>query len=565
MGTLFSSFYIARSGLHTAQVQLDTAGHNIANVNKVGFTRQRVEVVSVLPLERPFGYIGRGIRISGIVRLRDEFLDQLYRRQSPGLGNAETQAKFLSRIEDVFLEPTENGLGMRLNQFFDSLNGYANNVEAPPLRQSVINESQALVSLFQETAGRLDLLRTNANEEIINFVPRINALAAGIAGLNSRIRDSELGGHAANDLRDERDLMLDELSRIVNIFTRERPDGQIDVLVSGASLVNGDLTQELEAVRVAALDPERNDLVEVRFVTSGLPLGIQDGELFGALRMRDITIVDIDSRLDVIAATVIEQINLIQTQASGLVDYSGTVTGTNAVTGAATALIAAGLPFNVSTGTFDLNVYAAGTTTATLTIAAGTTLADLVAAINGVDPANLTAVVTANNTIELTAAPGATFSISNDATGVFAALGLNGLFTGFDARTIGVNQDLVNNPSLLAAGYSTDPLETGDNTAALDLAAVQNGLYLESDTASINDYYETTIVRLGIEVRTNRENLRIEQSFVATFDRRRQEVSGVSLDEEMTMLLQFQRAFEASARVIIITDRMLEALLAIVR
>lgn len=565
LGTLFSSFNIARSGMQVAQIQLDIAGHNIANVNKEGFSRQRVELVSRLPVNRTFGQIGSGVEISGIVRLRDEFLDLLYRRQVPGLGEAEIQAEFLARIEDVFLEPSENGLGTRINQFFDSLSDYSNNVEALPLRQSVLNEAQALAGLFQETAERLFLLRTNANEIAANFVPRINSLAESIAALNVQIRTAELGGNSANDLRDSRDVVLDELARITNIFTRERVDGQVDVLIGGDVLVDGDLTRALEAVSVAALDPERNDLVEIRFVENGQVVNVRDGELFGALQMRDTTLVEVDGRIDTIAATIIEQINLIHTRANGLLDLSGTVTGTNAVSGAGTALVSAGLPFAVSVGTFDVTIYGAGTTTATIAIGAGTTLTDLVAALSAVSPGDLTAVVTANNTIEITAAAGVTFNFSNDTTGVFAALGFNGLFTGTDARTIDVNQDIVNNPSLLASGYSTDPLETGDNRAALDMATVQNGLFLQSGTSSLNDFYESTIVQLGIEVRSNRENFDVERAFVESLDRRRLQVSGVSLDEEVTLLLQLQRAFEASARVITVTDRMLEALLAVAR
>ena len=117
MGTLFSALDIARSGLQVAQVQLDTAGHNIANVNKPGFSRQRVELISRLPVTKPFGQIGRGVEIADVVRVRDAFLDGLYRREASGLGDAKIRAEFLQRIEDVFLEPGEHGLSFRINNF----------------------------------------------------------------------------------------------------------------------------------------------------------------------------------------------------------------------------------------------------------------------------------------------------------------------------------------------------------------------------------------------------------------------------------------------------------------
>lgn len=551
--------------MQAAQVQLDIAGHNIANVNKPGFSRQRVELTSHMPIDRTFGQIGRGVQIAGITRIRDNFLDQLFRRENPGLGDAELQAEFYTRIEDIFLEPGENGLSGRINRFFDSLSEFSVDVESMPIRQSVVTEAGALVSLFRETAERLNLLRTNANDEVLNFVPAINSLAQRIATLNVQVRDAEVGGHQANDLRDDRAVLLDELSRVVNIFTRERVNGQIDVLVSGEVLVDGGTIREVEAVRVPALDPERNDLVEIRFVATGLRLDAQNGELFGALEIRDNVLVDIDARIDTLAATIIEEVNRIHSQGNGISDLAGTVTSTHAVTDATVGLGAAGLPFPITDGSFDLTVYnTAGTVVASATIpvtAAGTSLNDLAAIFTAVS-GPISATVTAGGILEVTAQPGFTFTISNDTSSVMAALGFNSLFTGFDARTIGLNQEIVDDPSRLASAYSTDPLDTGDNLAALDMVDVRNGLFLDNNASTINDFYEATIVQIGIDAQSNLGSLNVEHAFVQSIGRRRLEVSGVSIDEEVTNLLLFQRAFEASARVVTVTNRMLDALMA---
>ncbi len=568
VGTLFSTFSIARSGLQVAQVQLDVSGHNIANVNKPGFSRQRVELITNSPTSLAFGQLGRGVRVGRITRLRDTFLDDLFRRQVPGLNEAQVRAEFFNQVEDVFLEPGPNGLGGRLNRFFDSLNEFANNVEEIPVRQSVLNEADALVALFRETAERLDVLRTNANEEAKSLVPQINTLSAQVADLNIQIRQGELGGNTSSDLRDDRDLILDQLAGLVNIFTRERADGQVDVLVGGAQLVNGNAFREVETFPDTTVDPERPDLVRVRFADDQSDFAVTGGELFGALQVRDQDIASVNDRIDTIATTIIEQINRIHTRANGLRNFGGTATGSNGVSGAATALNSAGLPFGVTTGTFDVQVYdAAGVLISNSTIALDPTvdsLSSLVTALNGINP-NVTASATADNRLSVTATGGFTYTVLNDSTGIFTALGFNGLFTGTNARTIGVNQDIVNDPGLLASGYSLDPLSTGNNDAALEMADVRNLRVLEAGTSTINDFYESTVVKIGISARANRDNLDVEQSFVDSFERRRQEVSGVSLDEEATYLLQFQRAFEASARVVTTTDRMLDALLAMVQ
>jgi flagellar hook-associated protein 1 FlgK len=566
LGSLFSAFNIAQSGLSAAQIQLDTAGHNIANATKEGFSRQRVDLVSRPSINLGVGYIGTGVGVAGITRVRDEFLDGLYQEQVAGLGFAEYRAESFQQIEDIFLEPTENGLSSRINFFFETLNEFAANVESIPVRQSVLTEAQALASVLNDTASRLESVRTNANEQVINLVPTVNGLAERIATLNKNIVRQEIGGNAANDLRDERTVLLDQLGKLVNIFSRERDNGSLDVLISGEVLVDGINFRELEAVPNAALDPERNDLVEVRFVDTGNLLDIRNGEIKGALDIRDITVVDIDNDMDIVTATIIEEFNRIHSQGNGIADFSSPLTSTNAVTDPNVVLNSAGLPFTVSNGTFEINIYdvngvPTASSPATITIGAATTLNDIVGQINAVP--DISASVNATGFLTITPAANTTFGFANDTTNFLGSMGVNTFFTGSDARTIGVNQTILDSPELLASGYSADPLDTGDNTAALDLLGVQNGKFLFSNTATINDFYETMIVGIGVDARTNTENLELEQTFVESFDRRRQEVAGVSLDEEVALLIQYQRAFEASARVVTVTDRMLDALFSI--
>ena len=565
MGTLFSAFDIARSGLQTAQVQLDVAAHNIANVNTEGFSRQRALLGTRPPTERSYGLVGRGVQVEDIERIRDAFLDVVYRQEAPGLGRAEIRSAYFSRVEDLFQEPGENGFGTRLNLFFDALNDFVNNVEEQPVRMSVIAEAESLAQTLNQVAQNIYVLRTNANEEVRNFVPEINSLSSRIADLNMSITDAELSGAQANDLRDRRDVLLDELAEIVNITYRERTNGQVDVFVSGDSLINGGTYRELVAVRDPALDPDRVDLVEVRFVDSDQAFEVRDGALHGALTARDVDLPGIADRMDQIAAAVIEEINRIQSSGNGVENLSGILTSSNAVDDPTATLDAAGLPFDVVPGTFDVVVYdAAGVpTTTTITINATTTLQSLAADLNGI--ADFNATVTVDNRLEFGTTAPATFTFANDTSNALAALGVNGLFTGHNASTIGVNQDIIDNPLWLSSAYSLDVLDTGDNLAALDMANVRNAAILDGGTSTVNEFYETTVVRVGVEARANADTLDVQRAFINDFQGRREEVSGVSIDEEVTNLLQFQRAYEASARVINVVDRMLDALFTIAR
>jgi flagellar hook-associated protein 1 len=452
------------------------------------------------------------------------------------------------------------------------LNEFSGIVESLPARTSVVTEAVSMAGTINDIVARVYDLRSNINDEVDNYAVEINSLSSRIAELNERISAQEISGNTANDLRDERDLLLDDLSKIVNIFTRERADGRVDVLVGGSVLVDGNRFEAVEAVVNPTLDPERNDLVEIRFTRNGKVLDPNGaGELFGALDMRDNILTSLDNDIDALAAAFIEQINAIHTQGMGLVNYTGTSRASNPVSDPTLALGSANLPFNISTGTFDVNIYdesvspptPVGGSPVTININPATTMNDLVAQLSAVP--NLSASVDANGYLSVTAAPGFSFANSNDSTNALTALGFNGLFTGFDARTIGVNQDIIDDPALLASRYSTDPSNIGDNTAALAMGELQDFRFLNGGNNTINEFYESIVVQVGIESRSNTDRLNVEQTFIQNFSKRRQEISGVSIDEEVAMLIQFQRAFEASARVVTVTDRMLESLLTMAR
>jgi len=559
LGTLFSALDVARSGLTAAQIQIDTAAHNIANVNTEGYSRQRAELLTRLPTSFPYGQLGRGVQVNNIVRIHDSFIDQAYRNQLPGQTAAELTAGYYALIDGIFLEPGENGFGARIGQFFDALSDFANNVESSSVREALVAETRQLSLSFNDVALRFNTLRTNANEEVRSLVPQINSLAERLADINQQIVLSEANLTSANDLRDHRDRLLDELAGLVNITTVENGN-LVSVFIGNDALVEGVLWNRLEAVRDPSLDPRRADLLRVRFAGTGLATDVRDGELHAALAVRDEIIPEYQRRLDTLANALIRAINTIQTQASGLSNLSGMITSSNAVADPSAALVGGSLPFAVEPGTFDVVVYdATGTpTVTTVTITAATTLNDLAASLNSI--ANFSAAVV-DDRIEFGTSGGYTFGFANDSTGVLAALGTHGLFTGHNAASIGLNPLIDDDPGLIASGYSLDPLATGDNRAALAMAALRTALILDGGASSFSDYYEATIAQLGVESRANQERLAIQQQFVSDFQQRCQQISGVSLDEEISLMIQYQRAFEGSARVITVTDRMLEALL----
>ncbi|MFP4191847.1 MAG: flagellar hook-associated protein FlgK [Candidatus Hydrogenedentota bacterium] len=566
MGTLFSSLDIARSGMAASQVQLDTAGHNIANVNTDGFSRQRVELETRGPINRPYGQIGRGVNLRGVERIRDTFLDAAYRRSAPGLGQAELESSFYVQIEDKFLEPEENAFGERLDQWFQTLNDFASDADKLPQRQSVLSEAESLTQFVNQTHSRLDDLRVDANAEVRNAAVELNELAEGIAQLNKKIRNVEGGGRTANDFRDERDLLLDDLSKIADISVNERESGEVNVLIGEESLVQGDQAREVEAFRKSDLDPLgiHQDFHQLRFADSGDAVPPGNGKLGGALRMRDEVVPEVMGDLDSIAQGLIQGINGVHSQGRGLEAITGVLENAMPVEDTS-APIADQVPFDVTDGSFDIALYDDGDdqgVVSGITVDADASLDDLAASLNAVP--DVTAQIV-DGRLEIEADNNGSFHFLNDDSNVLVAAGLNGLLSGTGAGDISVDDRIAANPALLSSGYSPDLGDDGDNRAALDLADVEETGILEDGQATISEFYSSMISQLGTDTRSSLQTRDLEETFLDDFQRRREEVSGVSLDEEVASLLMYQRAFEASTRVMTTTDRMLDALMGIVR
>jgi flagellar hook-associated protein 1 FlgK len=517
-----------------------------------------------------YGAVGRGPFISGIDRLRDQFLDVAYRQEVASLGAAETAATYFNRIEDIFNEPGEDGLADRFNALFDALQDFANAVDNLPTRVATIAEADALAGTLNEIDSRLNLLRSNANDQVRDIVTEINSLGGRIAELNTTIQRFEGSGRTANDLRDDRDLLIDELSKLVNISYREQDNGIVNVLIGGEQFVTGRNLRPVEAVVNPTLDPNRPDMVEVRFADTGLLLPVRDGELRGLLDARDSAINGVEDQMDALALAIIENLNRLQASGRGLSNFDDTLTSQYPVSNGATQLNAAGLPFPVTDGSFDILVFDNNNVlvetitvpvTATGPVINRSTLNSISGAIGG--SANLNVSVS-DGLLTIDPVANRSFAFSNDTSGFLVASGTGGIFNGTDAGSISVNQQLIDRPDWLTSSDSTNPADTGNNTIALLMAQLRDRPILVSNTQDVNQFYEATLVSLGVDSRANSQLLDVQQNAVEDFDARRQEVSGVSIDEEVTNLLQVQRAFEASARVITTTDRMLETLMGIV-
>jgi len=571
--SLFSTLDIAVSGLHAHQVAVNVTANNIANVDTEGYSRQRVDLVSEEPVVQADGVIGRGVRIGSIVRARDELLDVIYRHQASTLAGSEEKQNVLNRIEDLLFEPSDMGLTSMLDDFFGSFQELSVNPEEQPLRATVVAGANQLASSIRSLSANLDRLRTDADREVRALITDINTLLEQVADSNRAIAKLELSsGRPANDLRDRRDLLLDGLSDLMAITTVLADDGTVSVSAEGLQLVAGGTAYHVEARVNPNLDPVRKDFVDLVIVETDTVLAPAGGRLSGLFSARDELVPAFEAKLDGFTRSLIREVNLIHSQGRGLSLFES-VTGAVRVDAGGESLDlddpATGLAFPPSDGSLDVNVVdsAGNLTTTTVTVdldGAGPddSLIDVAGKLNAVG--NLTAIVV-DGTIQITAGGGYTFGFSNDTSSFLVAIGINTVFTGEDANDVDVNSVLESDPSFLAAALSPDPANTGDNTNAVALGNLQ---YTSVDIAygsstiriSLPDFLRTAVSDVGVTVQRLNREVESQHLFERSLEARRQEISGVNINEEVIALIKYQRGFEASARLISIIDEMLQTL-----
>lgn len=238
---------IARTALLTHQRSLDVTGHNIANANTPGFTRQQLLIQAEEPLRSPLGAIGRGIRAVGITSARDAFLDAAFRRERGAFAQSDTLRSMLQRVEDVFQEPGENGLGATLDALFAAFSDLADRPASGAARVGVRQAASQLALQLNNADARLQAEEAAIGGEFRSTVARVNQIAQQVAVLNRQIVAAGSPPRSAPDLVDAREGLIDELSGLIGVRTLPRPDGSVGVVAGDVLLVDGGFAQALEA------------------------------------------------------------------------------------------------------------------------------------------------------------------------------------------------------------------------------------------------------------------------------------------------------------------------------
>ena len=320
MAGLFQALEIGKRALLTHQLSMTTIGHNVANVNTPGYTRQKTRVTAAQAIEIGAFNIGNGVTADEVYHIRDLFMTDRFRRENRSLGQWSFQEKALTQIETFFAEPHDDSLGDILDRFWESWSALSNDPEMQPARAAVISQSKTLVNVFHSLDRQLRELHDSIDKTLETQLGEINRITGQVADLNHLIVGQELGGQKANDLRDRRDHLIDGLSRLVDVTTREEPNGSVSVYISGLAIVENTDTFELGTKVNSTGKQVRRDIIWKRTDTQ---IRITGGELKGILVARDEVIPNCMDQLDDLAATIISQVNSLHRAGTDLNGMTG--------------------------------------------------------------------------------------------------------------------------------------------------------------------------------------------------------------------------------------------------
>ncbi len=563
--SLNGALQIGRSALAASQAAMQVAGNNMANVATVGFHRRTIHLAAAGDeIVGRNAFIGQGVQLQAIRREVDTALQSRLRDALGQEHTALVDQRFLTSIEILQNELSDSDISSALSAFFGAFSELANNPEDTAVRSLVVQQGATLSNKISALRGDYGVVIKEIDRELSASVIAVNDTLDRISLLNSQITQTEQGVSETAALRDQRDVLIDQLAGYLDVSVVEQANGAIDVFVGSAPIILGGQSRGID-LRVESINGKTE--VSVRVKADGTKLNVTTGRIGGLLRQREDTVQPAIDDLDTFAAQLIFQVNRVHSQGQGRNGFEQ-LTGTYNVADTTVNLnsAGAGLDFPIENGSFFIHVthQDSGTRTTYQINVDGDadSLDDLINEINVVvGVPNVTANSSATKALELAANSGYEISFSDDTSGALAALGLNTFFTGADAATIGVNETIRNDPSFVAAGAGHVP---GSNDTALLLADLQDVSVQELGGTSLRGFWRDAVTSLAVKAGAANDAVESSSLVRESLSAQVQAVSGVSLDEETINLLTFQRQFQAAARFIAVIDETLQTLLSII-
>ena len=559
MSGLFSTFNVATRGMSAQQKAIDVTSHNIANANTEGYSRQRATMETTRPFSDASGagQIGTGVQVATITRIRDSYLDYRVRTENGTKGLYEGREKFLTEVEGIFNELDGTGISTLVDGVFKSWNDLSLSPEVSNTRTVVAQQSKALTDQLNSTYNQLIKLKDNSQEVIKQDVTDINSMLDQLNQLNQQVISVKVGGNEPNDLMDKRDLLVDQLSTKFGITIDKKS-------LSGEDLKPTD-DGGMENAYLIKSDP--NDAVR-RFsyvssiVPTNEPAAGEDGTYDVTYYKNGDTSTDdnkvtISMQLSSDEYTKLDQGRVLWADSEGnAIDANGSVIESGASFSSLKL-------FTPTTG--ELKGYMSVQADIDVYVDQLNSLAKSIAfSVNAIHSGNETA--------------------TDSDTEFFVNSDVNGSEEKITAGNISVNEDILNDVMLINVGKDSTSGAT-DGSRALAIAQLKNvklqiqgiddntsretflngklstdGMVISasSNGMTIGSYFTDIVNTLAIQTQDAKRNVTNHESLLANLEESRTSISGVSLDEEMANLIQFQHAYQANAKIISTVDELLD-------
>jgi flagellar hook-associated protein 1 FlgK len=317
---------LALTGLNAQSLALQVTGENITNVNTAGYSRQTANLVTA-PVALFHGFpLGNGVKVTTIYRTYDSFLQSQMMTANSTSGQAKSTNSALQSVQPLFNDLTSDGLGTTLQNFFKAWQDLTANPQGVPERQSVLSNGQQLVDDFHRINSNLVGVKGNMNQSLEQITTDANDMLQQIADLNASIKQVEISNGNANEMRDQRELLMRQLSEKMGVTYTDQPDGTVNVnLTSGQALVTSNNAAVLSLTPQAAppnyydvmLTPPGGGPAVVATGFIGGP-GNSQGAIGATLQVRDTVVNKYLADLDEMAYTVANQLNTLHKAGFGL-------------------------------------------------------------------------------------------------------------------------------------------------------------------------------------------------------------------------------------------------------
>ncbi|MEE3649711.1 MULTISPECIES: flagellar hook-associated protein FlgK [unclassified Brenneria] len=540
---------IASSGLKAANLALSTTSNNIANANTDGYNRQSVSLAESAGTTTSYGTVGTGVKILTVDRAYDALVVAQLRSSTASYQSINAYYEQISQVDNL-LSDSENSLSTIMSSFFSGLQSLTENASDTSARQTVISSAQSLVNQFVSADNYLREMDSSINQQLSTNIDLVNNYASQIADINQQITRLGSSGTSANDLLDQRDLLIDNLNKLVGVTVSTQDSNVINVSLSnGQTLVQGDTAYQLTAV-ASSTDTSRITIAYDNGI--GDPVEIDEGTLTGGsisglLSFRSDVLDSARDQLGLVALTLADSFN---TQHQAGVDLKGAA-GTEFFSFSSPAV--AGSTKNSGTATLS----------AAYTDTSAVKASDYSVSYDGSawkvtrvsDNASITVDsdtdVDGNTTLSF---DGLTITVNGDA-------------AADDSFVVNTVSDVVNSLSvsitdvaLIAAGSGGGE---SDNSNALALLDLQNQ-NLIGGNATFNDAYASLVSDIGVKAQSAETNRTVQSSIVDQLTEKQQSISGIDLNEEYIDLTRYQQYYLANAKVLSTASTIFDSLLSAV-